>query len=364
MGELRRRPRASAKLKVLHFAAPGQLDIRTGGYLYDKHIIEGLRERGWSVHVHELASGFPFPDAADLASAHACLNQIEENALLVVDGLALGAMPDVASCLSRRVCLVALVHHPLALETGLSAAEVDRLWQSEEAALESAHGVIVTSETTRTSLARRFAFSKRISVVKPGTTRVRGSRDKPGGALELLCVASLTPRKGHRVLFDALAQLHGLPWRLNCVGGEERDPETAADLRARVVELGLSERVRFSGELDPEDLESAYHRADLFVLASFMEGYGMALAEALAYGIPVVATRAGAIPETVPSAAGVLVASGDVGALAGALGRVIGDPAYRESLADGARKAGARLPGWQEAVAEFEQALLDLERTS
>jgi glycosyltransferase involved in cell wall biosynthesis len=351
---------AGSRARVLHFALPGRLATRTGGYLYDARIIAGLRDRGWTVRVHELAASFPRPGADDLAGAEARLAGIEDGALLVVDGLALGAMPLLAARLAGRVRLIGLVHHPLALETGIGIAEAERFWRSEEAALAATARVIVTSETTRDVLRGRAVALPSIAAVEPGTARpprsqrVRGPQDP----IALLCVATLTPRKGHRVLFDALARLRDRSWRLACVGSGERDAPHSVALREQVRRLGLVERIRFAGELDAAGVAREYAKADVFVLASFMEGYGMALAEALAHGVPIVATRAGAIPQTVPEQAGVLVEPGDPTALAAALEWLIGDEDHRRSLARGAREAGALLPTWEEAVVRFERELL------
>ena len=124
-----------------------------------------------------------------------------------------------------------------------------------------------------------------------------------------------------------------------------------------VVRLGLDERIKFAGELDQDALGPCYHGSDLAVLASFHEGYGMVLAEALARGLPVVSTTAGALPGTVPEAAGLLVPPGDPAALRRALARVMDDPALRGRLAEGAREARERLSTWPEAAARFAAAL-------
>jgi glycosyltransferase involved in cell wall biosynthesis len=183
--------------------------------------------------------------------------------------------------------------------------------------------------------------------------RVRPSAD----VVHLLCVATVTPRKGHAVLLEALAELRDRRWHLTCAGSFTRDPETFAALERQVDRLALRTRVSFLGDLDADALEREYARADLFVLASYLEGYGMALAEAVARGIPVVSTTAGAIPETVPAEAGVLVPPGDSRALAKALGSVLDDADVRARLAANARAAAARLPTWRTAAEKFAVAL-------
>lgn len=345
-------------MAALHFAVPGDPATLTGGYLYDRRIVEALRAGGRQVAVHSLSAAFPRPDAAALAHARGVLAAIPPGATVVVDGLALGAMPGVAAQHSPRLDLVALVHHPLADETGLDAARAQRLRRSERRALAAARRVIVTSAATARSLAADYGVaSARIAVVEPGTDPAPLARGSGGDTPALLCVASLTPRKGHAVLLDALARLRGRRWRLTCAGSAQRDPATAAALREQARRLGLLERIEFAGELPPAALGALYDRADAFVLASYHEGYGMALAEALARGLPVVSTTAGAIPGTVPPDAGLLVPPGDAAALSVALARLLDDATLCAALAAGARAARARLATWDDAAARFAAAL-------
>lgn len=344
----------------LHFAVPGDLATLTGGYLYDRRIVEGLRAAGWRVHVHALDPSFPRPHAAALAEAAGVLAAIPDGAALVADGLALGGMPDLAAALAGRLALTALVHHPLADETGLEPAAAARLRESERRSLAAARRVIVTSAATARALAAHYGVEPgKVTVVEPGSDPAPLARGSGDGELALLCVATLTPRKGHAVLFDALAGLAGRRWRLTCAGGLERDPATAAALMEQIARLGISGRVTLAGELTPPALGALYDRADAFVLASFHEGYGMALAEALARGLPVVSTTAGAIPDTVPEDAGLLVPPGDSTALAAALARLLDDPALRGRLAAGARAARGRLPAWETTVARFAAAVAE-----
>jgi glycosyltransferase involved in cell wall biosynthesis len=175
--------------------------------------------------------------------------------------------------------------------------------------------------------------------------------------MSLLCVATVIPRKGHVVLIEALRGLQDRAWTLHCVGSLTRDKDTANALRAAIAAMGLEGRVRLHGEVPAPVLQAMYCQADAFVLPSAFEGYGMALAEALAHGLPVVSTTAGAIPGTVPGSAGLLVPPGDAGALRTALAALLDSPALRSRLAAGARAARAALPSWPQAQARFASAL-------
>jgi glycosyltransferase involved in cell wall biosynthesis len=339
---------------VIFFAIPGDLDAPTGGYAYARRVIAGLRAQGRAVAVAPLGDGFPH---ADEPMRHAALAHIAaltaEAEAVVVDGLALGVLPELADISPGRY--VALVHHPLALESGLTQAQAARLRISEARALSGAAHVISTSMATARQLAADYGVAAaRLSVVRPGTDPAPFATGS-GGVPALLSVGSLVPRKGHDVLIDALGGLHELDFHLTIVGDAGRDVTTATALAEQVARLGLAERVTLAGAVAAPTLERLYAGADLFVLASRHEGYGMAYAEAIAHGLPVVGTNAGAIPEVVGDA-GVLVPPDDPAALAAALRPLITNADARAGLAARSRAAAARLPRWEEAA----RALADI----
>ena len=361
---------------------PGDLDTRTGGYGYDRRIIGGLRGRGWAVEIVRLDDRFPVPSPAARAHAADALAAIADGSLVLADGLALGVLPDEAERARDRLTIIALVHHPLADETGIDPALAAAFEISERRALAAAHAVVVTSRATAARVADFGVAADRIFVVEPGTDPApiaRGSAvsspDAHGGSekprptydVALLCVATLTPRKGYETLIDSLAAIPHRRWRLTCAGSLDRDPSTAARVRARLRDRGLEDRVRLAGDLEAEALAAEYDRADLFVLPTLYEGYGMAVAEALARGLPVVSTATGSIEDLVlgtgdvrlkpASAAGIVVPPGDLPAFTGALSRAIGDPVLRASLAVNARGVRDRLTTWEAAAAAMEEAL-------
>lgn len=332
----------------LYFAVPGDLDTLTGGYGYDRRLLTGLRQLGLQVEHHALHSSFPAPSAQALLSANQWLQSLPDGAVVMVDGLAFGVMDELAQPHAQRLRFVALCHHPLSLETGLSADEQRRLLVSEQKVLQLAAAIVVTSQRTRQTLIEQFAISAdKITAVLPGTDR-HGFAECRGEPPVLLAVATLTQRKAHDVLIRALAQLQQLPWQARFVGGGEFDPKWTAHLRQLVHTHGLEQRIVFVGAL--HDLRDEYRNADVFVLPSLFEGYGMAFAEALAYGLPVVAARAGAVPSVVPTTAGILVEPGSVDALYQALHLLLTDAALRQQLQQGARAAALQLPTWEQAA--------------
>ncbi|RZL90278.1 MAG: glycosyltransferase family 1 protein [Variovorax sp.] len=343
--------------RACSFLVPGDLNTRTGGYTYDRHIVDGLRAQHWQVEVETLDEGYPAPDATALAQAGRIVDALPDRTLAVVDGLAFGVLPELAQRHARRLDWIALVHHPLSLETGLDEARQRELFESERRALASARGVIVTSPATARALAAFGVDAARIAVVEPGTDPAPLATWSGGGTLSLLCVATVTPRKGHVLLVEALAGLRDRQWTLHCAGSLTMDAACAGALMAAIERHGLQGRVVLHGELDEAGLQPLYGQADAFVLPSFHEGYGMALAEALAHGLPVISTTAGAIADTVPADAGMLVPPGDSVALRAALQRLLDDPAWRAQRAAGARMARGQQPTWPMSAARFAAAL-------
>ena len=381
----------------MYVVVPGDLEIRTGGYGYDRRIVAGLRERGWAVDVLRLDDSFPAPTPAARDEAARVLAAIPDGALVLMDNLAFGALPDEVGREAVRLRVVALVHHPLAEETGIDPALASALETSARRAFAAARAVVVTSRSIAGRLAHYGVSADRITVVEPGTdpaplargsegARLEAQAVKPAQAalkdcatsdhqpsalspqrsdLELLCVATLTPRKGYELLIRALASIPRRNWRLTCAGSLDRDPPTVARVRAQLRDSALEDRVTLAGDLDARALAAQYGRADLFVLPTLFEGYGMAVAEALARGLPVVSTATGAIDCLVTggvgvrsdSPAGIVVPPGDVRAFAQALACVLGDADLRARLTHGARIARRRLSRWDDACAKMATVL-------
>jgi glycosyltransferase involved in cell wall biosynthesis len=345
------------EIRPLVFLIPGRLETRTGGYEYDRRMIAGLRARGWSVDVRELDGSFPHPTSAALDDAAHVLAALPDSARVLVDGLALGAMPGEVEREASRLRIIALVHLPLAAEIGIGQDLAARIEASERRALAAASSVIVTGQGTTALVASYGVAPNLVTVVEPGTDPAPLARGSHEGPLHLLCVATLNPGKGHDILLRALAAVRPRNWRLTCAGSLDRHPPTVQRLRARLRVDGLDARVSLVGDLDAATLAACYDDADLFVLATLHETYGMAVAEALARGLPVVSTATGAIPDLVGAEAGLLVPSGDTGALTAALSLVLGDAHLRARLAEGARCVRDRLPTWEDAVDKMAAAL-------
>ncbi|AWN17297.1 glycosyltransferase family 4 protein [Salinisphaera sp. LB1] len=332
----------------------------TGGYIYDARISRAASRAGHAIEVVGLAGRFPEADDPAASALTAALAARLDGELVIVDGLVFGALPEIIARESDRLRLVALIHHPLADESGIDGALADRLFANERRALANAAHVIVTSEFTARRLASAYGVARAdLDIVAPGLDKPAGiALRKRGGTPRLLCVASLIPRKGHAVLVAALAQVADLAWRCDFIGDTERDPACVADIRDAIDRHQLAGRIHLNGSRPPQALSAAYDDATLFILPSYYEGYGMVVTEALAHGLPVITTTGGALADTLPDDAGLAVPPGDSEALADGLRRLLSDPDAYAGLAAGALRAAATLPDWDDAGARF-AAILD-----
>ncbi|MFM9431947.1 glycosyltransferase involved in cell wall biosynthesis [Arthrobacter sp. MP_2.3] len=346
----------------LVFAIPGDLSAPTGGYAYDRSLLAHLPGFGIRVQHLQLPGSWPTPTAADVERTRGLLGSLHHRATVLVDGLAFGAFPDtllerLGQGTGHRI--VALVHHPLALESGLQEDERRLLETTERHALAWAAHVIATSAMTARTLTRDYGVpAGKITVARPGTLparRAEGSGRTRGA--ELFCVGSVSPRKAYGVLAVALSQLTDLDWHLTIAGETHRDPVEHTRVAALVGTHGLAGRVTFAGVLTADELDAAYHSSDLFLMPSLYEGYGMALAEAMSHGLPIICTTGGAAAETVPDEAAVKVPPGDPLALGTAVRQLLTSPQQLAGLGERSWTAGRTLPPWSDTAGRVADAV-------
>lgn len=340
------------------FAIPGDKDRRTGGFIYEATVLQKLNEIGCNTRHMVLPDSFPNPTPEDMAETLTALRSVPADVPIILDGLVFGSIaPEGLADVSAPV--IAMVHHPLGLETGLSPDRAKFLQRNEAAALQHVVHVVVPSPHTEAILVRDFgADPAKITVALPGFARP----DLAPAPLDpplILSVGLLAARKGHDVLIDALALIRDLPWQAEIVG-KTHDPVTAADLRTQVDECGLSDRVRFLGELSEIALGQRYNAASIFALATRYEGYGMVLSEAMQYGLPVVSCAVGAVPDTVGDA-GLLVPVDDPVAFGDVLRRLLADPVEMTRLGATSRDRAARLATWEDTARIFVDVITRIE---
>ncbi|MFF4955343.1 glycosyltransferase family 4 protein [Streptomyces chattanoogensis] len=351
--------------RLLHFVLPGEVDdpaAPSGGNTYDRRVCRELPAAGWQVRPYAVPGSGPRPGPEARGELARCLAALPDGALVLLDGLVACGVPEVIAPEAGRLRMAVLVHLPLADETGLAPAAARELAARERRTLHAVGAVVATSRwAARRLVAQHGLAADRVHVAAPGADPAPLA---PGtdGATRLLCVAAVTPRKGQHRLVEALAAVPDLPWTCECVGAAREDTPYMSQLASRVTEFGLDGRVRFPGPRAGAELEAHYAAADLLVLTSYAETYGMVVTEALARGIPVLATAVGGVPEAVGSAPdgslpGLLVPSGDPAALTGALRGWLGDPELRQRLKISARGRRAMLEGWEMTAHNLATAL-------
>jgi len=353
-----------------HAAVPGALVLvvpagvddpasPSGGNTYDLRAADALRRAGRPVRLLAAPGTWPHPAPQDVAALAAALAALPDGADVLLDGLVACSAPDAVVPAAARLHLTVLVHLPLADETGLPPDDAAQRHTAESRTLAAAHAVVATSAATAARLAARRG--RPVHHAPPGGDPAPRAAGAPGGD-RLLCVASITPRKGQDVLVGALAALADRPWTCTLVGPDRGDPGYAAELRHRIADAGLAGRITLAGPLTGADLDARYADADLLALPSRAEPYGMVVTEALARGLPVVASAVDGVPEALGAAPdgalpGVLVPPGDPAALAGALRRWLDHPAHRAHLRATAAARRAALAGWDATTAALSTAV-------
>jgi glycosyltransferase involved in cell wall biosynthesis len=345
----------------LHVVVPGGIDDLarpSGGNTYDRRICLGLRSLGWSVHKHAVPGRWPRHEAASLVALADVVERIDDDAVVLIDGLIASTAPEVLVPRAHRLRQVVLVHMPLGHRSADRAA-----LRRERAVLSAAAAVVATSAWTRRLLLDLYPLpADRVHVAEPGVDAADLATGTAAGG-ELLCVAAVTFDKGHDLLLDALATISDLSWTCVCVGSLERDPAFVRELRRRSHKGGLEGRVCFPGSRTGPELERSYAGADLMVLASRAETYGMVLTEALARGLPVIAAEVGGVSEALGHGAdgirpGILVAPGDRVAFAAALRAWCSDRELRGRLRRAARERRESLPGWSMTTSAVARVLV------
>ncbi|MFE2422547.1 glycosyltransferase family 4 protein [Streptomyces hokutonensis] len=341
-------------LRTVHFVMPGGVDdpaAPSGGNAYDRRVSLDLPGFGWQVHKHAVDGEWPRPGAAARAELARVLRELPDGAAVLLDGLVACGVPEIVVPEADRLGLAVLVHLPLGDETGLEAAVAADLDAKERTVLRAVSAVIGTSDwAVRRLVSHHGLAPERVHVATPGAD-IAPLASGTDGVSRLLCVAAVTPRKGQHRLIEALAAAADLPWTCTCVGGLGHDPEYVDHLRGLIKQYGLQDRLHLAGPQAGAELDASYAGADLMVLMSYAETYGMAVTEALARGIPVLATDVGGLPEAVGRAPdggvpGILVPPEDPAALAAELRGWFGEADVRRRLKAAARGRRAALDGW------------------
>jgi glycosyltransferase involved in cell wall biosynthesis len=329
--------------------------------VYNTRLMRELGARGWEVAPLALPAGFPRPDAVARAQSARLLAALPDGALVAADQICFSPLADELAREAQRLRLVMIFHHPIAMEEGLPPDERARFMAAERAALACCRMVVASSRTTAGMLVADYHVPEgRIVVALPGIERFRVTEPPKEAIPRLLSVGAVIPRKGYHDLIEALAGLAHAPWSLSIVGDLDRAPGYVARLRERVRAVRLDDKVNFRGGIPADELEAEWQSAQIYVAASLHEGYGMAVAEAIARGLPTVTTGADAVRDWLDPAAALIVPERSPEALRAALLRALTEPSLRSELRAAALVQAARFPSWPEAGEIVDQRLSEI----
>ena len=334
----------------------------TGGWVYNTRVMQELVALGWDVVSLDLPAGFPRPDDQAKVLSARLLAAVPDGAIVVADQICLSPLAEVVAYEADRLQFVMIFHHPIAMESGLPEADRARFADLERRALAGRALVVASSRTTARTLTADYAVApERIVIAPPGIERFPPTRPPPEVETpRLLSVGAVIPRKGYQTLVEALAGLRDRPWQLDIVGDLDRAPAFVAGLRNMIEAAGLSGRIDLSGGIARADLDNRWRGAHIFVAASFYEGYGMAIAEAIARGLPTVTTRAGAVGDWLDPDAAIIVPDDTPETLGAALARALADPVLRSQLRIAALERASRFASWADAARLVHGRLADL----
>ncbi|MBI4763106.1 MAG: glycosyltransferase family 4 protein [Deltaproteobacteria bacterium] len=341
----------------IHFIIPGELEQLTGGYIYDRKIITGLSERGYRVVLHNPGNDFPFPGRESLDQYHKILKAIEPGETVIIDSLALGPAEEIISLFSAQNPMVALMHLPLFMNPSFNEKEKKFFKFQETRALSKMRVIIAVSRHTKQMIQKCGINPSLIQVINPQAESLKRKENYPVAPRNLLCVANYTRNKGHSMLIEALVDLKNPDWIMRCYGDQTMERDYFAKMRQMVNSYGLENRILLNGPWPHEALPEVYRSSDLFILPSEYESYPMVLAEALVYGIPVVAAKAGGIPEVVPEGAGILFKPRSIDSLRAAINEVIGNNGLYKNLCHKAAGYYKSTYCWDHNIDRFEQIL-------
>ena len=336
------RPEALAEA---HFVVPDSIDDParpSGGNVYDRRLADELPGCGWSIREHPVAGSWPNPGPAERDRFDALLAGLPDDSLVLVDGLIASAAESLVTTAGRSRVVV-LLHMPEATK------------HVEPDVLNAAAGVIATSQWSRDWVITHCGLpGDRVWAATPGVDSATPAHGSPSGG-SLLAVGPVVPAKGQDLLVAALAECANLDWSCTLAGAVDIDPAFVTSLQASAARAGIDDRLVLAGPLSSAELDELRSQSDVMISASRREAYGMAVAEGLAAGLPVIATEVGGHPEAVSQAAdgtrpGMLVPADDVDALAAGLRAFLTDPGLRASWRRSAQLRSRELLGWPETA--------------
>jgi glycosyltransferase involved in cell wall biosynthesis len=344
----------------IHFVISGDIHKLTGGSIYNERIMSGLKLCGHDVKVHHLNDDFPFPSDKSLEYCRKDLLAIKTGEPVIIDSLVFGVIPDVLKKLSQANPVIALIHLLLSSNSDFTAYEFMLVKRSEREALKFAAKIIATSSYTEMELLNLGMDKDKIRIIIPGVDiypQKKSFNETPG---HLVCISNYTPGKGHIVLVHALRKLKDKAWELHCYGNMDFNPGYVAWLNGVIQSSGLKDRFFLHPPLERHQLTDVLLLADLFIHPSDFETYGMAVTEALAHGVPVIASSGGGIRQTIPESMGRFFEPGDADGLYSLLLEQFENSELYQKLCSKVIEYPKQANSWERSISLFEEILITL----
>lgn len=341
----------------IHFMAPGEIETLSGGQVYNSHILAGLEALGYNITMHYLGDDFPFPDELTIAKCKAIFKILPQGEPVIIDSLALGSLLPVLMEFYGKNPYIALLHLPFAFNEDIHPNQRDILAQQEKSVLAVTSAIVATSTYTSKIIANWLKLSPPVYIIPPGVEVNKRKFYWPPYPKRFICVSNYMPNKGQYILIKALTSLKHLNWQLYCFGHKNINPRYVDSLNSVVEKYSLHDKVFINEALTGNKLEEAYLDSDICVLPSYFETYGMVLTEALAHGIPVIASSGGGIRDTVPISMGLFFKPGDISELQSVIRTILADSWLYQRLCAETATYFKQANTWQQSVKKFEEVI-------
>ncbi len=341
----------------IYWLQPGEIDSVSGGYIYNKNIIEGIRSQSFDLELCIPGTDFPFPSKKSIEKCKAFFNDTERSSIIVIDSLILGTIPDLIEEFSAEHTIVGMIHLPLCISPSFNIETKKRFKQSEIKSFNHSKLLIVTSEFLKSEIMKMGVDEDKIHVISPGINSEIINKSYPDKPNNLLCVSKITSSKGQLDLIKALENIRHLEWNLTFCGGFDEQDNYYKNIRQRISISGMENRIVFTGEISHVEIEKYYKQADLLILTSYFETYSMVLQEAMAFKLPIISTKTGATTQTSDSQVTRFYQPGNIPQLEKQLYTLLNYSDAYKKLTQGYSNQSVKFLTWKDKAEQFLQVL-------
>ena len=340
------------------FLLSGDINSLTGGHLYNRHMVEGLKQKGHRVKVLRLDESTILTHAIELKSS-SYFNTLPPGSCVLIDSLVLGNIPGALKKYSEKLTFIGLIHLPLTYNP-LPGKNRKHIATREVKAMMFTRHLVVTGRFTLRMLMEAGISHEKISLIEPGVENYPRKRYYADLPSVLLCISNYSQIKDQLLLVRAINKLRYNKWTLHMYGNTNTEKPYVTRLKSIIANKKMNDRILLHDSIDRNNISEAFLASDLFVLPSRFETYGMVLTEALAHGLPVVTTNSGNIPDTVPQTMGVFTEPGNLDSLVSAITLLFTNSQHYQSLCMAASGYYRQAKTWQNSLDMLERLITDI----